>query len=109
MELSVREQLRVLPDCFPRLFLRHHRYLMSEAPVPFKAMQTNVGEPVLRFLEVNGEAYVLFIDQSPRANWAHPCCYVLMRPDEKFPLVIQAYWPPSKEMMETYRMSPIAL
>ena len=49
------------------------------------------------------EQWFVFIDEVPRANWAHPCKYVLVSPADGQTTVIEHNWPPS-QILELKRM-----
>lgn len=49
---------------------------------------------------LRGEVALFFIDPRPRANWSHPCVYVVM-PGQGSPLRIEHGWPPADELTLT--------
>jgi hypothetical protein len=46
-------------------------------------------------IDVHAPSYVVFVDLEPRANWGHPCLFLLVGPDGDVTRV-EARFPPSR-------------
>jgi hypothetical protein len=57
-----------------------------------------MGEVLPGLAGLSGKAALFFIDQDPRANWAHPCEYVLLCSDGRV-IRLSHNWPPHESVV----------
>jgi hypothetical protein len=71
----------------------HRDVFAAEGRVLVEALRDVHGRPIPGGEGLSGEGWLFFVDLAPPANWAHPCAYVVLRPDADSAWLTHR-WPP---------------
>jgi hypothetical protein len=74
---------------------------IAEGPIFLEHLRDIREEALPNLKDRSGRSALFFIDKNPKANWAHPCTYVIF-PEAGEPFALEHDWPPS----ETIRLVP---
>lgn len=73
---------------------------VAKEHIQLEALKDAMGEALPGLEGLTGKVALFFIDRDPRANWAHPCDYVLLFGDGRL-LRLSHQWPPHESISLT--------